>query len=79
MENFAIMGVLVNQRDKHSPQVQKIFAKYDQIIIGRMGSPDPNREEGLISLNLKATPQQAESFANELSQIEGVTAKSLAL
>jgi len=76
---LSILGILVDNRQKHSPDVQAVITKYDSLVLGRLGTPDYESNHGLITLNLKGSSTQINNFVNELSQIEGVEAKAFKL
>lgn len=74
-----VMGILVDERDRQAPELQKILPKYGSMILCRNGIPDHKRQRGIITLTIKANSQGKEAFEKELNQLSGIIFKSLCL
>jgi putative iron-only hydrogenase system regulator len=77
--DICVVGVLVDERSCHAPEVQEVFTKYGSHILCRNGIPDPGRERGIITLTMQAREDERGSLEKELSSIEGVKVRSLCL
>jgi len=77
--DFYVMGILVDERDRHAPELQKILTKYGSIILCRNGIPDHEHQRGIITLTIKASSQEKEAFEKELSRLSGIVFKSFNL
>lgn len=78
-KDICIVGILVENRACHAPEVQQVLTKYGSRIISRSGIPDPTKERGIITLTVQATENETKSMVNDLSHLNGVTAKSFCL
>lgn len=81
MANRTILGVYVNQRTEHVPDVQKVFTDFGCIIKTRIGlhevsdsSCSPN---GLILLELYGDEQQFPKLESALAGMGGVEVKKM--
>lgn len=71
-EPVSIIGILVERRAQHAPELQEIITKHGENILCRMGIPSPSKENGLITLVYKGDLKQAEDFQHELEAMPGV-------
>jgi len=71
-EPVSIIGILVERRAQHAPDLQEIITKHGENILCRMGIPSPSKENGLITLVYKGDLKQAEDFQHELEAMPGV-------
>ncbi len=78
-KGICIVGLMVDERADHAPEVQEVLTKYGSNIISRSGIPDPGRQRGIITLTMQAHDNERQSLENDLSGIEGVTVKSFYL
>lgn len=76
-KRYGFVGILVEDREKLSGQIQTILSDYGDIIIGRMGLP---RLDGnvlsIITLIVHATTDQVGALTGRLGTIPGVSVKS---
>ena len=78
-KDICIVGILVENRASHAPDVQQVLTKYGSQILSRTGIPDPTKERGIITLTVQATENETELMVSDLSHLNGVTAKSFCL
>ncbi len=78
-EGIYVVGILVDQRAVHAPQVQEVLTRYGSAILSRNGIPDPTRSRGIITVTMQAEAADTEKFASELRNIEGVHAQAIHL
>lgn len=71
-EPVSIIGILVERRAQHAPDLQEIITKHGENILCRMGISSPSKENGLITLVYKGDLKQAEDFQHELEAMPGV-------
>ncbi len=77
--NISVLGLLVEDRACHGPEVQEVLTRYGSEIIMRSGIPDPGRERGIITLVAQSDEAGLEKLAADLQGIRGVTVKSFVL
>ncbi len=77
--DICILGVLVEGRSDHAPEVQEVFTRYGSQILCRNGIPDPGRERGIITLTMQAREDERERLEKELGSIKGVKVRSVCL
>lgn len=80
MTCFNIMAVAVNYRTKNAVEVQNVLTKHGCIISVRLGLHETDNvcaDSGLIILQLTGKHEEISSFQNDLSMIEGVSAKTI--
>lgn len=78
-KNIYMMGVIVEKRNVEAPEVQKVFTKYGDCILSRLGIHDCDDPNGLITINIRSTEENIQKFENDLTSIKGVTAKHMLL
>jgi len=78
-KDICIVGILVENRASHAPEVQQVLTKYGSQILSRSGIPDPTRERGIITLTVQATESETKLMVKDLDNLSGVTAKSFCL
>lgn len=75
--NLYMMAVLLGKRNAEAPDVQKVFTRYGDCILSRLGIHECDATDGLISLNVRSTDEGIRNFEDELSSISGVTVKHM--
>ena len=78
-QNLYMMAVLLDKRNLEAPEVQKVFTKYGDCILSRLGIHECAETNGLISLNIKSTDEYMKQFESELESIRGVSVKHMLL
>lgn len=77
--DICIVGILVDERANHAPEVQRVLTEYGSRILSRNGIPDPGRQRGIITLTMQATDSERQSLEDDLRKINGVSVKSFCL
>lgn len=72
-----MMAVLLGKRNAEAPEVQKVFTRFGDCILSRLGVHECTASDGLISLNIRSSDEVITNFENELSSISGVTVKHM--
>ncbi|MFP4687879.1 MAG: TM1266 family iron-only hydrogenase system putative regulator [bacterium] len=70
------VGVLLKNRKKTAPQVNKILSEFGEIITGRMGLPYEKKKRCVITLIVDATTDEVGRLTGQLGQLDGVSVKS---
>ncbi|MFZ5652382.1 MAG: TM1266 family iron-only hydrogenase system putative regulator [Bacillota bacterium] len=77
--DIRVVGILVEKRAVHGPEVQEVLTRYGSRILMRCGIPDPGRERGIITLTMQADDSEYSVMEQDLAEIDGVTVKSVRL
>ncbi len=82
MEQLVILGVLVQEREKHALTLQNIFSKYGCCIKTRLGLneldiPDTG-SAGLILLELMGDREECLRLENEILALDDVKVRKMA-
>lgn len=79
----SIMAIKVNGRIAHAPHVQEVLTKYGCNIKTRVGFHEVNEDQcsmdGILILQLFGKDSEILSMMDEMSKIDGVTAKIIDL
>lgn len=78
-EGIFVVGILVENRGTHGPDVQEVLTRYGSVILSRNGIPDPSRSRGIITLTMQAEKVDTEKLTAELGKIDGVHAQAVQL
>ncbi len=78
-EELYVVGIVVDERAKHGPDVQQVLTRYGSSILSRNGIPDPSKKRGIITLTMQAEHGQAAKLKEDLEQIEGVQSRYVSL
>lgn len=81
MQNFNLMGIVIENRTDNAPLVQEILTGYGSIIKMRIGlhdKPEINTgNNGFVILNLEDNQAEIEKLVDELSNIDGVRVRNV--
>lgn len=77
--DICIVGILVDERACHAPEVQQVLTRHGSRILSRNGIPDPGRQRGIITLTMQACDEERQSLENDLGRIHGISVKSFCL
>lgn len=75
-KRLGFVGVILNDREKCAPQVNKILSEFGDLIVGRMGMPYPEKKCWVITVIVNATTDEFGALTGKLGRLEGVIAKS---
>lgn len=79
MEQLTIMALRLDHREDIAPKVQEVLTKHGDMILCRMGLPDPAKEDGIITLYMNTSAGRAEEFSRELTAIRGVSVSHMTI
>ena len=68
-----IVGILVDNRPEHAPEVQRVITDFGRCILGRFGIPDPGDRDGLITLVMECDEETRRQMIKRLEDIPGVS------
>ena len=74
-ERLGFVGLVIDDRAA-APQVNRILGDYGHMIRGRMGVPDPEREEAVICLIVRGSNDELGAMTGKLGSLPGVRVKS---
>lgn len=74
-----VVGIVVDERATHGPEVQEVLTRYGSGILSRNGIPDPSGTRGVITVTMQAGQGHAARLKEDLDAIEGVQSCYMAL
>ncbi|MEI6437811.1 MAG: TM1266 family iron-only hydrogenase system putative regulator [Candidatus Omnitrophota bacterium] len=75
-KRLGFVGIIIEDRKKSAPQVNKILSDYGDEILARVGLPHHQRHCHVITLTVEMTSDQIGGLTGKLGAIEGVMVKS---
>lgn len=75
-DRIAVVGVLIEDREKAAQKVNQILSEFGDIIVGRMGIPYSEKEVNIISLIVNGNNDQLGALSGKLGNLPGVKVKS---
>ncbi len=77
MDNrLGFIGIIIEDRKKSAPQVNKVLSEYGDEILARVGIPYKERHCWVITLVVDMSTDELGALTGRLGAIEGVTVKS---
>lgn len=74
---YGFVGIIVPHELGHGPEIQRILGDHAELIQGRMGLPHLEEDTlAVITLIVRATPDELGSLTGRLGRLKGVTVKS---
>lgn len=77
--DICVVGILVDERASHAPDVQEVLTQHGSRITSRSGIPDPGRRRGIITLTMQATDTERQNLEDDLKKVPGVSVKSFSM
>ncbi len=75
-KRIGFVGIVIEDRKKSAPMVNKILSDYGDEILARVGIPYRERHCSVITLTVDMTTDELGALTGKLGAIEGVTVKS---
>ncbi|MFH1067676.1 MAG: TM1266 family iron-only hydrogenase system putative regulator [bacterium] len=75
-KRLGFVGVIIQNRQKQAPEVNRILSEHGDIIAGRMGLPYERKHCWVITLIVDATTDELGALTGKLGKLEGVVTKS---
>ena len=76
-KRLGFVGLIVEEREKNAPAVNRILSEFGDIILARTGIPCPRRGCSAITLVVDATTDELGALTGRLGRLEGVSVKSM--
>lgn len=70
---ITVIGILVDQRAEHAPDVQRVISDFGRCVLGRFGIPAPDESHGLITLVMECDTETSRQFISRLEQIPAIS------
>ncbi len=74
-KRIAVIGIIIENRDKISKNVNSLLGDYGRMIVGRMGVPYSKKGVSVISLIVDGTNNEIGALTGKLGNIEGVSTR----
>ena len=75
-KRLGFVGIILEDRTKSAPAVNKLLTEFGEGIVARMGLPYHDRHCSVITLIVDATTDEIGALTGKLGAISGVTVKS---
>lgn len=75
-KRIGVVGIIIDNPQQNSDNVNRIISSYSQLVIGRMGIPKPEEQVGMIALIIEGSTDQVGALTGKLGNLPGVTVKS---
>lgn len=75
-KRLGVVAIVVEGNRGVAVEVQKVLSDFSDIIIGRMGIPDNEKEIAVISLIIKGTVERISALTGKLGRLENISVKS---
>lgn len=74
-ERIGFVGIVLDDLSA-APKVNSTISQYQDMVTGRIGIPDHQRDSAVIGLIVCGTPEKVGQLTGKLGNISGVTVKS---
>ncbi|MDD3089372.1 MAG: iron-only hydrogenase system regulator [Candidatus Omnitrophica bacterium] len=75
-KRLGFVGILIEDREKNAPVVNKVLSEFGGIIVARTGVPYREKHVSVITLIVDATTDEVGALTGKLGAIPGVAVKS---
>lgn len=75
-KRIGVVGIVVEDRERMSSQINRILSRHGDSIIGRMGIPQAEHNLSMISLIVEGTSDDIGAMTGQLGNLSGVNLKS---
>jgi len=75
-KRLGFIGIIIEDRQKAAPQVNRILSDCGEMIVARMGLPYKEKHCSVITLIVDATTDELGVLTGKIGAIEGVSIKS---
>lgn len=73
---LGFVGVIIEDRKKAVPSVNKVLSDFGDIIIGRIGLPYEKKDCSVITIIVDATTDEIGALTGKLGSIKNISVKS---
>ena len=75
-KRIGFVGVLIEDRKRAVPAVNRILSEHGDLILARLGLPCREKHVSVITLVVEATTDELGELTGQLGQVESVSVKS---
>jgi putative iron-only hydrogenase system regulator len=75
-KRLGFVGIIIENRQKGAPLVNKLLTEHGEMIIARTGIPYPRRTCCVITLVVDATTDELGALTGKLGKVAGVSVKA---
>ena len=75
-KRLGFVGIIIEDRLKAAPLVNKVLSEYGEEIVARVGLPYKERHCSVITLTVDMSTDELGALTGKLGGIEGVTVRS---
>ena len=75
-KRLGFIGIIIEDRIKAAPQINRILSEYGDEIIARVGVPYKERNCRVITLTVDMTTDELGALTGKLGAVAGVTVRS---
>jgi putative iron-only hydrogenase system regulator len=75
-KHVGVLAIIINNREKTAPLVNKVLTDHGDLIVGRLGLPYGDRGMHIISLIVDGTKPELEAFAAAVKVIPDTIVES---
>ena len=76
MKRLGFVGIIIENREKSSGNVNQVLSQYSELILARTGLPNAKENYSVITLVIDATTDELGKLTGTLGNIPGVSVKS---
>nr|WP_321358197.1 TM1266 family iron-only hydrogenase system putative regulator [uncultured Draconibacterium sp.] len=76
MKRLGFVGIIIENREKSSGNVNQVLSQYSELILARTGLPNAKENYSVITLVIDATTDELGKLTGMLGNIPGVAVKS---
>lgn len=75
-KRLGFIGIIIEDRKKGAPEVNKLLTEYGDLIVARTGIPYPRRKCCVITLIVDSTTDELGALTGKLGKVAGISVKS---
>nr|WP_319571890.1 TM1266 family iron-only hydrogenase system putative regulator [uncultured Draconibacterium sp.] len=76
MKRLGFVGIIIENREKSSENVNQVLSQYSELILARTGLPNAKENYSVITLVIDATTDELGKLTGRLGSIPGISVKS---
>ena len=76
MKRLGFVGIIIENREKSSENVNRVLSQYSELILARTGLPNAKENYSVITLVIDATTDELGKLTGTLGSIPGISVKS---
>nr|WP_319999026.1 TM1266 family iron-only hydrogenase system putative regulator [uncultured Draconibacterium sp.] len=76
MKRLGFVGIIIENREKSSENVNRVLSQYSELILARTGLPNAKENYSVITLVIDATTDELGKLTGRLGSIPGISVKS---